>query len=303
VIVGKRQPQRTAINYGAQHLAPMSTIGSKYYPYFHQETTPLLAFSPTSLTQTSAKRADIEIYNHSQIYAVSNHSFAKKINTFNKNLHFEGTLPPSIGIMNPFKNEKVYDTACSFYNKYYSDHNRRKLILGINPGRLGAGATGIPFTDPKRLIEICKLPFDGPLLHEPSSVFIYDVIAAFGGPELFYAEFYIHSVCPLGFVIRDKDGKEKNYNYYDSKPLQIAVKDFIEWNIGEQIRMGCFTDVAYCLGTGQNYRYLLELNNRLGFFGKIIPLEHPRYVMQYKSKDKEKYIADYLQKLGGISDL
>lgn len=220
-----------------------------------------------------------------------------RINTFNKNLHFEGRLPASIGIMNPFREQKVYHTACSFYNKYYQDNNPRKLILGINPGRLGAGATGIPFTDPKRLIEVCKLGFDGPLLHEPSSVFIYDVIAAYGGPEAFYGAYYINSVCPLGFVIKDGDNKEKNYNYYDSKQLQLAVKDFIEWNIREQIRLGCFTDIGYCLGTGHNYRYLSALNNRMNYFGKIVPLEHPRYVMQYKARDKEKYIDEYLQKL------
>ncbi|PSK95235.1 uracil-DNA glycosylase family protein [Taibaiella chishuiensis] len=226
--------------------------------------------------------------------------FSGRVNAFNKALHFEGTLPDKIGIMNPFKEESVYRTACSFYDKYYQDHNPRTLILGINPGRLGAGATGIPFTDPKRLKEVCGLEFDGPMLHEPSSVFIYDVIAAYGGPEAFYDRFYINSVCPLGFVIADDRGKVKNYNYYDSMPLQRAVQDFIEWNIGEQIRIGCITDTVYCLGTGKNYRYLLDLNNRKGFFRKVIPLEHPRYVMQYKTKDKEKYVADYLQKLAGI---
>jgi len=132
-----------------------------------------------------------------------------KINAFNKDLHFEGSLPGSIGILNPFKEEAVYRTACHFYDKYYNDDRPRKLILGINPGRLGAGATGIPFTDPKRLREVCGLSFEGPLLHEPSSVFVYDVIAAYGGPESFYSAFYINSVCPLGFVIKDKDNKEK----------------------------------------------------------------------------------------------
>jgi len=48
---------------------------------------------------------------------------------------------------------------------------------------------------------------------------------------------------------------------------------------------------------GKNYRYLLDLNNRMGFFRRIIPLEHPRYVMQYKTKDKERYVEDYLGKL------
>jgi hypothetical protein len=37
------------------------------------------------------------------------------------------------------------------------------------------------------------------------------------------------------------------------------------------------------------------LNNQYGFFKKIIALEHPRYVMQYKSKNKALYIEKYLQ--------
>ena len=223
-------------------------------------------------------------------------TLADRINAYNKALHFEGKLPDAIEIMNPFLDRGVYRTACSFYDRYYNDNNPRTLILGINPGRLGAGATGIPFTDPKRLKEVCGLSFDGPMLHEPSSVFIYDVIAAYGGPEAFYTQFYINSVCPLGFVIRDGQGKVKNYNYYDSRPLQKAVQSFIEWNIGEQIRLGCLTDVVYCLGTGKNYHYLRELNNHKGFFEKVVPLEHPRFVMQYKTKEKDLYIETYLQK-------
>jgi len=40
-----------------------------------------------------------------------------------------------------------------FYTKFYSDCKPRQLVLGINPGRFGAGATGIPFTDTRRLNE------------------------------------------------------------------------------------------------------------------------------------------------------
>jgi hypothetical protein len=224
-------------------------------------------------------------------------TFAARVNTFNKNLHFDNPLPPSVGIMNPYKDAMVYETACAFYDKYYGDNNKRKLILGINPGRLGSGTTGVAFTDPKRLTEVCGLPYKGAMLHEPSSVFIYDMIAAFGGVEAFYGRYYINSVCPLGFVIRDEQGKEKNYNYFDNKVLQDSMKAFMEWNVQAQIDLGCDRDVCYCLGRSKNYKYLLELNNRLGFFGKIVPLEHPRFVMQYKAKEKERYIGEYLTQL------
>ncbi|WP_373497687.1 uracil-DNA glycosylase family protein [Aquiflexum sp.] len=197
--------------------------------------------------------------------------------------------------MNPFQEDKnIVPISSSFYKKYYNDNHKRHLILGINPGRFGAGLTGIPFTDPKRLIANCGIEFTGKLAHEPSSVFVYEVIEAFGGEEAFYNRFYIHSICPLGFTSLGKNNKEVNYNYYDSKELTHSVLDFIIANIQKQIGFGIHADICYCFGTGKNEKFLLEINNQFGFFKKIIALEHPRYIMQYKSKSKEEYITKYL---------
>jgi len=223
--------------------------------------------------------------------------FSDRVNQFNRDLHFTGILPENIRMMNPYTDPQVYETACAFYDKYYRDVRPRRLILGINPGRLGAGTTGVPFTDPKRLTEICGLSWQGPMLHEPSSVFIYDMIAAFGGPGAFYGRYYIHSVCPLGLVRRNATGRETNYNYFDSRALEAALQDFIEWNIATQIDLGCETETAWCLGRSKNYQYLLALNNRKKYFGRIVSLDHPRFIMQYKVKEKESYIADYLNQL------
>lgn len=189
---------------------------------------------------------------------------------------------------------KVSET---FYEKYYSDNNPRRLILGINPGRFGAGATGVPFTDPKRLIEKLEIEYHGKLLHEPSSVFVYEMIDAFGGAEAFYANFYINSVCPLGFTIIDKNGKEKNYNYYDSKELLTAVREFAVWNIQKQIAISGTGDICYCMGTGTNLKILQKINQEHRFFNTIISLEHPRFIVQYKQKQKEHYIRQYVMKL------
>jgi hypothetical protein len=222
-------------------------------------------------------------------------TFADKVISYNLSLKFNGKLPEGIRIMNPFQeDENVIPISSSFYRKYYNDNHKRHLILGINPGRFGAGLTGIPFTDPKRLKEKCGIEFTGHLAHEPSSVFVYEVIKAFGGEEAFYNRFYINSICPLGFTSLGKNGKKVNYNYYDSKDLTQSVFDFIIANIQKQIGFGVHTDICYCLGTGKNEKFLLEINNQFGFFKKIIALEHPRYIMQYKSKSKEEYITKYL---------
>jgi hypothetical protein len=227
--------------------------------------------------------------------------YAQKIIDFNTQLNFDNSkLPAGIGIMSPFANVKIRDIATQFYNKYYNDDAPRHMILGINPGRLGSGFTGIPFTDTKRLQSVCHIPYSGPETHEPSSDFVYQVIAAFGGPEAFYRKIYIGSVCPLGFVKIDDKGREINYNYYDSKQLMDTMYDFMLDGIKKQIAMGMATDVCFCFGTGKNKAFLDKLNHDHQLFGKIIPLEHPRFIMQYKSKSKQAYINKYLEAFAGL---
>jgi hypothetical protein len=222
-------------------------------------------------------------------------TFADQVIRFNKALEFRGKLPEGIRIMNPFKESaQVVDIMSRFYKKFYDDTNTRRIILGINPGRFGAGATGVPFSDTKRLAAFCGITVNGFQTHEPSSVFVYDVVNAYGGPEAFYRDFYITSICPLGFTSQRPNGKEVNYNYYDSKALSAAVYDFMVSSLRQQLGFGISTSVCYCMGTGKNAAFLQQLNEKERFFGQIIPLEHPRFVMQYKTKTKQEYIDKYL---------
>ena len=222
-------------------------------------------------------------------------SLADKVLHFYDGLDFKDSLPLGIGLMNPYKESQEIRQICKlFYQKFYNDSQSRSLILGINPGRLGAGATGLPFTDTKRLNDDCEISYNGFVSHEPSSVFVYEVIKAFGGPELFYQNFYINSVCPLGFIKKNEAGKFVNYNYYDSKDLEKCVSNFIHTNILAQIELCGKSEICYCFGTGKNFKYLSKINETHQYFKKIIPLEHPRYIMQYKSKEMSTYIDSYL---------
>ncbi len=229
-------------------------------------------------------------------------SFVKKAISFHEKLEYTGSpLPAGIRIMNPFKeNPEALRVTRLFLRKYYSDKRQRRLILGINPGRLGAGLTGVPFTDPKRMIAECGIDYRGEMAHEPSSVFVYDMIRAFGGPEKFYGEYYINSPCPLGFTSVNKLGREVNYNYYDSPQLMAAVKPFIVESISKLVELGVYTDRVFCLGTGRNAHFLRRLNEEYRFFGELIALEHPRYIMQYKSKEKEDYVRKYMEVLRDV---
>lgn len=228
-------------------------------------------------------------------------SFAEKVISFYTGLEYTGSLPKGISIMNPFKdNPQIIRVISEFYTRFYSDNNLRSIILGINPGRFGAGVTGIPFTDSKRLSEKCGLSIPGLQTFETSSVFVYEMIDTYGGVDKFYSDFYISSVVPLGFTSVNSGGKAVNYNYYDNVKLTDAVYSFIVDSLEKQLQFGIKRDKCFCLGTGRNYKFLLNLNDKLKLFEKIIPLEHPRYVMQYKSKQKLKYISKYLEEFSKI---
>jgi len=225
-------------------------------------------------------------------------TFAEKIIDFNLSLRFDKSLPEGIRMMNPFQdNPEALEASSQFYRKYYSDHLPRKLILGINPGRFGAGVTGIPFTDTKRLKEICGIEIGNVVTHETSSVFVYEFIEAYGGASVFYRDYYISAVCPLGFVQTGKNGKEINLNYYDNLDLQKVSGDFIVRSLEQQLSFGIDRECCFCFGNNKNFKYLSALNQEKGYFRMIVPLEHPRFIMQYRSKQKELYIEKYLETL------
>jgi len=223
-------------------------------------------------------------------------TFADRIIAFNESLELTDPLPDGIRVMNPFRQagSPVQEIARKFYRKYYDDQEKRHLILAINPGRFGAGVTGIPFTDTKRLREVCGIDIPVPSTHEPSSVFVYRMIRAYGGVERFYRDFYIASVCPLGFVRTNDLGKEVNYNYYDSPDLERAVKPFIMQSLKKQLDLNLHTDICICWGKGKNYRFLEKLNRENSFFSRILVLEHPRFIMQYRARQINSYIEKYL---------
>ena len=211
---------------------------------------------------------------------------------FYAGLEIDRDLPDGVAVMNPYVEVKTYDTCRKFYHKYYNDQSTRRIIFGINPGRFGAGVTGIPFTDPVRLEHDCGIANDFDKKPELSSEFIYLLINRMGGPSHFYKHYFIGAVSPLGFV---KNGK--NYNYYDDLTLQKQLKPFIVKTLVQQIALGMDTKKCFCLGQGKNYDYLVMLNSSLKVFEEIIPLPHPRWIMQYRRKQLDTFLNDISHQL------
>ena len=222
-------------------------------------------------------------------------NFADNILKFLFNLQLPFKLPNEVEVLDAHKRDDVRQACTSFYEKYYADNNKRYLLIGINPGRFGGGVTGIPFTDPIRLEKVCGIKNDFIKKQELSSVFMYEMIEAFGGVKKFYSQFYFSAVSPLGFV---KHGK--NLNYYDDKNLLEIIEPFVVDCMNRQIAFGLKMDVCFCIGEGENLKYLKKLNSTYKWFDKIEPLSHPRFIMQYRTKRKEEYIQQYIKSLNEL---
>ena len=197
-------------------------------------------------------------------------------------------VPRGVQVMNPYADARARRYVHSFLDTHYADNEKRVLVFGINPGRFGAGVTGITFTDPVALADECGIENELPRRRELSSIFVYAFINRFGGPASFYRRFFLTAVSPLGFT---RNGT--NYNYYDDRKLARAVTPFITSTIRQQIDIGGRRDHAIVFGAGENFKFLQRLNDEHGFFGSLAALDHPRFIMQYRRKKLEHYLARY----------
>lgn len=224
---------------------------------------------------------------------MENITFADKVIEFNRNLKYVGNLPDGFEVLNPYlDNPETMEVMQKFYHKYYNDLNQRKLLIGINPSRHGAGVTGVPFTDTKRLSSVCDIEMKSARTHEVSSVFVYDMIHEYGEADEFYKDFYINSPFPLAIVRKSKNGW-LNANYYDDKRLFEDVKDFMIDSLKKHISLNLNTSEVFIMGKKNAY-FISKLNKEAKFFDKMTVLEHPRYIQQYKSKEKQLYIDKYI---------
>ena len=223
-------------------------------------------------------------------------NFGEQIIDYYKNLKLPiKKLPNQIEWIENLFQPETQETLAIFYKKYFSDNNKRVLLLGINPGRFGAGVTGVPFTDPINLEEVCGIKNDFEKRFELSSKFIYDVVDAFGGAEEFFNRVYISSISPVGFIKNNK-----NINYYDDKELQEKLWEWMKLQIEKQLRFGIIREVAYSIGSGKNLKVLQQMNEEEKWFKMVDSIPHPRWVMQYRLKRKQEFIDEYLQKITSV---
>ena len=221
-------------------------------------------------------------------------TFAARAFDFYRQLKLTRRLPAGVALLNPYADAATMALVEKFLFKFFDDERPRTLVLGINPGRFGGGSTGIGFTDPVALEDACDIANDLPKRRELSSEFVYRVIDRWGGPQQFFGAFYLTALCPFGFT---RAGN--NFNFYDDSALLSAMRPFIIETLGAQIALGARRDVAVILGAGKNKRIIDELNEEHGFFERVEALDHPRFVMQYRRKQVDAYVARYREAFAG----
>lgn len=219
-------------------------------------------------------------------------SFADKAIAFFNDLKPPGRLAPGVKPLYPHKNAGIQELIRQFFNRYYADEQKRFMLIGINPGRFGAGITGINFTAPKQLDTVLGIPHSLGDSSELSAEFIYAVIEAFGGPSAFYKQFYLGSVSPVGFI---KNGK--NLNYYDDPILLERIRPYAVQQLKKQLEFGINRSVAICIGGDKNLRFLQGINQQYRFFDELKAVPHPRFILQYRRAHKADFILQYLEEL------
>lgn len=214
-------------------------------------------------------------------------NFGSRVIEFYRRLRPPRLTGQDVDALYPYRDPSVMQVTSAFYRKFFDDFRSRIYIIGINPGRFGAGTTGVPFTDP---VSLEKIGIDNPFAkrRELSAVFIESLVERFGGPREFYKSFFITAASPIGFT---KGGK--NYNYYDNPQLAAAVRPFIAKTLRAQLEFGARRHVAIVLGAGKNHAFLERLNQEYGFFDKLLVVEHPRFIMQYRRPHVDRFLDKY----------
>lgn len=215
-------------------------------------------------------------------------TFGSRVLEFNESLERFRWATPEVALLSPIADDKRRAAMADFCGKFYDDDESRVFWLGINPSRVRSTSTGIPYTDGFALATICGIPNDFNSTRELTADFFYRFVQHYGGPEAFYAKHYAGAAYPLS-ILR----KEKYCNYYD-KGLPDEVIASIPDQMRRQADIG-HRGVLVVIGSGQNAMVLKRLNDELQIFSHVLVVEHPRYIMQYKSAALPEFLDKFVE--------
>jgi len=167
----------------------------------------------------------------------------------------------------------------TFCHQYYGSAVPRVVLCGINPGRHGAGKTGIPFVDYKSLSQLISGVDRQD--SESSAKFFFQVMRRFGVNN-FSHSFYVTNVASVGFM---RDGKNLNYNELPKSALKMVERNFLqEMEIVQPTHVISLGEVVQ-----QTVRKLLPASVDCS-----MRLPHPSWITTYRGKEMDKWVMWYL---------
>ena len=173
------------------------------------------------------------------------------------------------------------EVADAFWSTFYPGDLPREVICGLNPGRLGAGLTGVPFTDFLSLSKL--LPGIKRNDTEASAQFFFQVVQAVGA-EAFFKRFYVTNISAVGFL---KAGK--NLNYHD---LPQGARGVVERNFNEEMQVVAPTRV---IALGRHAYASVKKNLPSGV--EVSYLAHPSWIMTYRRSEADAWVRRYIDAL------
>jgi len=190
-----------------------------------------------------------------------------------------------IGVLSDFCNNK--EVMLEFYHRYIEPNEPKIVLCGINPGRRGAGQTGVPFFDFNSLSKI--LPNIERNDTEESAKFMYSIIKHFGVDD-FFKYFYLSNISCIGFY-NLKTGK--NINYYE---LPLRIQLFLFDNFSKEMK-SIKPKIIIPLGKEVEKNLIMDLKHEQKITVEIGPrLFHP--CTKYAKKDDYiEILKQYLNKV------
>jgi hypothetical protein len=173
-----------------------------------------------------------------------------------------------------------------FYQSYVYPHQQQIALCGINPGRLGAGKSGIPFVDCAFLSELLGEYVGNDV--ERSARFFRDVVSHFG-PKKFYSTIHVTNISTYGF----RKGR-RNLNYYD---LDDDLVGLILKGFAREMQLMKIREIVPC--SQHVYSTLMEMEKAGLIHLKIhSPLKHPNWCAF--PRNRAASMSSYLRILGPL---
>ncbi|MFM8771174.1 MAG: uracil-DNA glycosylase family protein [Candidatus Kapaibacterium sp.] len=220
---------------------------------------------------------------------MASETFAEFVERFLTSVTIPGSMPRGIEVLQPYRDPEVRRVVHEMCTRFYASGSTRIGVWGINPGRFGAGLTGLAFTDPWAVEHDLGITTSLSGRREMSAEFISMVISAYGGPESFYRDVYMSALSPLGFI---REGV--NINFYDDAALEKMMTPHIIGWMNDVFAHCVRRDVTILLGSGKLRTFMERSVREAVGVSEVIYLDHPRYIMQYRRRDMERYVQLYV---------